>query len=55
MSDPETPEKKRQNDRHETEPAADARMPFDISELSRIPTATGDDPPYKNWWIDDDR
>lgn len=53
MSDPEPSEKQRQRDQWQAEP--NKRMPFDTSDLDRIPTATEDDPPYRNWWVDDER
>lgn len=55
MSDSETSEKQKDRDRRETERSGDQRMPFDTSDLRRIPTATDDDPPYRNWWVGDDR
>ncbi len=50
-------EKRRQSERtdaEETEPNASTRMPFDTSDLNRIPTATEEDPPYRNWWVGDE-
>ncbi|ARQ00779.1 hypothetical protein [Pseudorhodoplanes sinuspersici] len=55
MNDPETPEKHRQTDQREAESNRNTRMPFDISDLRRLPTATDDDPPYRNWWVGDER
>jgi len=28
-------------------------LPFDLSELDRIPQPTDDDPPYRPWWVVD--
>jgi hypothetical protein len=28
-------------------------LPFDLSELDRIPQPTKDDPPYRPWWVVD--
>jgi len=58
MNDPETPEKPRQEeqaDPQDMKPNTAVRMPFDTSDLNRIPTATEADPPYRDWWVDDER
>jgi hypothetical protein len=55
MSDPETSEKQRQSGQWQGDPRQSKRMPFDTSELDRIPAATEDDPPYRNWWVNDER
>lgn len=49
MIDPETRE--RSQERREVDPCS---RPFDNSDLSKIPHATSDDPPYRNWWVVDD-
>jgi hypothetical protein len=55
MSDRETSEKHRNPRQRNTESNENTRMPFDTSGLYRIPTATDDDPPYRNWWVEDER
>lgn len=51
MENPEHPQKQR-DDRCEPD-STQARMPFDISDLDRIPETTDEDPPYRNWWVID--
>ena len=58
MTDPETQEPNEGSNRgQKTTSQADKsqRMPFDTSDLRQIPTAKDDDPPYRNWWVGDER
>ncbi|MFO1099164.1 MAG: hypothetical protein U1E81_13075 [Xanthobacteraceae bacterium] len=35
------------------EAAPPLTVPFDLSELDRLPQPTEDDPPYRPWWVVD--
>jgi hypothetical protein len=35
------------------EAAPPLTVPFDLSELDRLPQPTDDDPPYRPWWVVD--
>lgn len=54
MSDPENEERQRPS-QQVPEQSRNTRMPFDTSELDRIPQTTEDDPPYRNWWVGEER
>jgi len=58
MIDPEIPEPPEGSDRGQKRTSRSdksERMPFDTSDLRQIPTANDDDPPYRNWWVGDER
>ena len=48
-------EKQQQNEQWQAEFRDNKRMPFDTSDLDQLPTATEEDPPYRSWWVDDER
>ena len=55
MSEPESPEKQRSESGLQHHAEIRGRMPFDTSDLQRLPQTNDEDPPYRNWWVCDDR
>lgn len=31
------------------------RRPYDSSEIEKLPRPTDSDPPYRSWWLDEDK
>jgi hypothetical protein len=49
--DPEYRDRQRNGQDEQSGNVNEAPRPFDVSELGKIPEATDDDPPYRDWWV----